>query len=76
MTKLKTIDIETILKEKPYDLDTAIFYANELTKRYKKIYCVVKDNNTLNEKRNYAIIGYRHFADNIPIYILFYTTKL
>jgi len=81
--KLTDLDIRVILDEKPYNLDTAMNYADMLTLKYNKLYCVIKyidDRVSKNRRRfvrkkKYSIIGFNHFRDNIPLYELYYITK-
>ena len=75
MNNLTDLDISTILKEKPYILDTAIEYAEDLSRRYKKLYCVVRAMTKSKKIRKYDIIGFKHFRDNIPQYELYYITS-
>ena len=73
MIKLTDLDIEMILDEKPYNLDTAIINAEKMSLRYNKLFCVVKDNK---EKRKvYHIIGFNYFRDNIAKFELYFITK-
>lgn len=75
MIELTEIDIDAILDEKPYDIDTAIQYADDMTMRYNKLYCVIKDNKS-KKLRNYHIVGFDYYRDNIVTFELYYITKI
>jgi len=80
--ELTDLDISVILKEKPYNINTAIQYADELTMKYNKLYCVVEETqhrpvkNKYKRKKFFSIISFGHFRNNIPIYQVYYITKL
>ena len=72
--KLTKLDIQVILDEKPYNLDTAIYYANQLSERYDKLYCVVRNKKSRRVKK-YDIISLNEFRDTIPVNELYYISK-
>jgi len=77
---INDLDISVILDEKPYNIDTAIQYVDILTEKYNKLYCVVEETRNKIIKNKYrklfSIIGFDHFRNNIPLYQLYYISKL
>ena len=79
---INKLDVSVILDEKPYDIDTAIHYADKLTQRYEKLYCVIEETqhkpikNKYKRRKFFSIIGFEHFRNNIPLYQVYYISKL
>lgn len=76
-----TSNIQLILEQKPFTLNIAIQYAKELSKKYKKIYCVVSPinesyiNETTLEKLG-DIISLNYYRERLDKFKLHYITKL
>jgi len=79
MSKIKNkcpeeaLDIKMILDEKPYNLQTAKKYADEMSQKYQKLYCVVKDNKE--RRKIYHVIGFNHFRKTLVNYELYHITN-
>lgn len=68
-------DYKIILDEKPYDLETAIYYCNKLSFKYKIIYCVIKSKRNKKRKKCYDIVSYNYYLQNNNNFLLEYITK-
>jgi len=57
--------MDNILEQKPFTLDLAIHYADEMANKYNKIYCVISNKK---ENKGYEIVGIRYCKQYIHRY--------
>jgi len=71
-TPEEILNVKMILDEKPYNLQTAKKYADGMSQKYQKLYCVVKDNK--DRRKIYHIIAFGHFRKTLVNYELYHIT--